>query len=306
MLEQLTARAFSLGFARMAVLPPEGTPVEHTHPHNRQLVEDPQRILPGAKALLLLVWPYRPYRPRSGQVELDAYYPASNAAHQATRALAEWIREQGYAADMRALLRLKPLSRRAGLGSPGRNSLIAVDNLGSWVSLQMILTDAPLPFDRAAPAPDLSPECAHCGACLRACPTGALDGTGRVDLTRCLRAQPEDGPIPEPLREKLGGSLLGCNLCQACCPRNRQVEPAEMPREVEDALRLPALLTDGHKALAPLIGSNFARRMRVNARAALLCANLGRRDLLPLLRPLAGSESDMVRQHALWAINKLT
>ena len=62
MLEQLTAQAFSLGFARMAVLPPEGTPVEHTHPHNRQLVEGPQRILPGAKALLLLVWPYRPYR----------------------------------------------------------------------------------------------------------------------------------------------------------------------------------------------------------------------------------------------------
>ena len=305
MLNELIAEAKRLGFARVAVVPPDREAVNRAHPDAYRLLEDPREQLPGAKALLLLAYPYRPYRNAPGQIVLDAYYPASNRAHQAAQEMRDWIRSKGFAADSRALLRLKPRARRAGLGSPGRNSLIAVDGMGSWVSLQMILTDAPLPLTGADPAPALSPQCMHCDACVRACPTGALDGSGAVDLTRCLRAQPEDRPFPEPLRRALGARLLGCNACQACCPRNRDVPPREVPPELSEALSLPALLSDGHKALASFVGSNYARRMRVNARAAILAANLGRRDLTEALEALSQSDFAPAREHARWALEQL-
>lgn len=299
--EALRAEAARLGFARVRIARPEPLPVARTHPQTFSLEGDPAKILPSVRAVVLLAWPYRPYRAGAGRVPLDAYYPASNAAHQAAGEVEAWLRARGYEADMRAPLPRKPLAARSGLGSYGRNSLIAVDGLGSWVSLQCVLTDAPLPFDPPGTAEEFSGECLNCRACVHSCPTGALDGSGRVDLLRCLRAQPEGEPVREELRLLTGESLLGCSRCQLCCPRNRDVPPQQPPEDLLRALDVGALLRGEYRPLIPYLGKNNARKQRVQARACLMAAHDGRADLLPEIEALCGSEGEAVRIHAAWA-----
>lgn len=299
--EELRAQAARLGFARVRIAAPDPLPLARTHPQTFSLTGDPREVLPSVQAIVLLAWPYRPYGGQAGRVPLDAYYPASNAAHEAAGQLERWLKERGFEADMRAPIPRKPLAARSGLGSYGRNSLIAVDELGSWVSLQCVLTSAPLPLDPPAQTQGFSGECLHCRACQTACPTGALDGSGRVNLPLCLRAQPEAEPVREELRLAMGESLLGCSRCQAACPRNRQVLPEEPPEALRRALDIGALLRGEYRPLIPYLGKNNARKLRVQARACLMAAHDGRTDLLPELQALAASEGEAVRAHAVWA-----
>lgn len=298
--EELREQAQALGFARVRIARPEKLPVRRTHPQTLSLTGDPWEILPSVRAIVELVWPYRPYG-AGRRAALDAYYPASNAAHEAAIRMQDWLRERGYEADMRAPLPRKPLAARSGLGKYGRNSLIAVDELGSWVSLQCVLTSAPLPFDPPGEGEGFSRECLNCRACVNACPTGALSGDGEVNLDRCLRAQPESEPVREELRLAMGGSLLGCSLCQAVCPRNRAVRPVEPPEELLRALDLRALLAGEYRPLIPFLGKNNARKLRVQARACLMAAHDGRVDLLSEVRALETSDGEAVRVHAAWA-----
>ena len=124
-------------------------------------------------------------------------------------------------------------------------------------TVQAVLTDAPLPLD--PPQPPAAQPCGQCGACLRACPVGALDGE-KVDVSKCLRALAEGQPVPRSLWPLLGNSLLGCDLCQQVCPRGREGEREPMPPELARALDLPSLLAVQVRPLVPWIGANYARK----------------------------------------------
>ena len=304
-LETIRSMARPLGFERVAAT--DASPVEPTPPQaHRQaqaLTADPRGILPEARSVLLLAMPYAPYRPRPGCAAVDAYYVASNRAHENARRLAEAIAETGAKAVMTASLRVKPLAVRAGLGRMGRNGLLAVDQLGTRVSLQVIVTDLPLETTCLADAP-LDERCVNCHACERACPARALRGDGSLDITRCVRAQPENLPLPEAMRLMTGASVLGCDLCQRSCPRNAQVGEVDEPEALAAALDLSRLLAGDWKDLIPWLGKNNARRLRLMNRAALAAANEGRTDLLPLLEALSG-EPEPLGSHARWSAETL-
>lgn len=302
-LEDVRAAARAWGFE--AVLQAdvrETPPVEKgAHPQAQALLTDPCAVLPGAKSVLLLAMPYRPFKSNPGEAEIDAYYIASNRAHENARHLAEWLNSEGVRAEMTAVLRVKPLAARAGLGKYGRNTLIAVGAYGTRVSLQTIVTDMPCEQVQNAEAPnELDESCRHCRACMQACPGGALRGDGTLDITRCVRAQSEGEPLPEDMRPMVGASLLGCDICQRVCPRNAAAEAIDIPMDVREALSLSRLLRGEYRAFIPLIGKNNARKMRLVNRAALAAANRGREDLMPLLKELS-SWSDPVGSHARWA-----
>ena len=276
-------------------------------PRWARLHADPREILPQANAIAVLVWTYRPYSGfPSGSASIDAYYPASQTAYLAARSLADALRLQGYAADDSQAFSAKWSLMRTGGAFYGRNGLTSLGRYGTRICIQTILTDAPFPAIDHTPANELDPRCEHCGACQRACPTEAHDGTGRVSVERCLRAQPYADAVPERFRSLFGASLLGCDICQRACPRNREVLTADPPEGLVDALRLERLLAGDVKQLADWIGKNYARPARVQGRAALLAANLGRTDLLPLLDDLRGSHPmEYVREHARWAAERL-
>ena len=124
-----------------------------------------------------------------------------------------------------APLHERELARWAGLGFRGRNRMLIHPQYGSELFLATVLTSANLPEFRAFPEAVLQQyeaECAACGRCLAACPTGALSERG-VDARRCLSYLTIEHrePIPEALRQKLSGRAFGCDACQDACPHNQ-------------------------------------------------------------------------------------
>ncbi len=119
---------------------------------------------------------------------------------------------------------LKPLAARLGLVRYGRNNITYAPGLGSFIQLCAFATDAALPEEPGAETrgPALLDECEGCGACLSACPTGAI-GDDRVLLSahRCLtRANEGEGGWPEWAPGWAHACLLGCLACQQACPAN--------------------------------------------------------------------------------------
>ena len=298
--------AREMGFEKDAladVRPVETPKAGPLHPQAQSLTGDAREIMPGAKSVLVLAYPYRPYRENPGEAEADAYYVEGNRAHENALRLAERLRERGVAAQMTASLRVKPLAARAGLGRQGRNTLIAVDEFGTRVSLQTIVTD----LEPDAGQDDeigLDERCLTCRACVDACPTGALRGDGTLDIDRCVRAQPENQPLREDLSRFAGASLLGCDLCQRVCPRNAAVDKTDLPDGLRACLRLDRLLAGDYKGLIPYLGKNNARRLRLMNRAALAAANRERTDLLPLLEKLT-EEDNPLGEQAVRSIRRL-
>lgn len=70
---------------------------------------------------------------------------------------------------------------RCGLGEIGLHGGLLTAEYGPLVRLCAIVTDAALESDPIAPAH----LCDRCGACLRACPGGAIDENGQRDAWQC-------------------------------------------------------------------------------------------------------------------------
>lgn len=113
-------------------------------------------------------------------------------------------------------------ARLAGLGPVGRHRQLILPGHGSFCFLGGIVTDLELEPD----AP-VETGCPDCGACIRACPTGALSGGG-FDPTRCRSAITQKKGELTPWEQeqiRLGRMAWGCDLCQEACPLNRGIEP---------------------------------------------------------------------------------
>lgn len=127
----------------------------------------------------------------------------------------------------------KEAAALAGLGLRGRNTLVILPPYGSYLFLGTVLTDLPLP---SAPAP--APDCLDCGACVSACPGGALGPEG-LDQSRCLSALTQQkGPL-SPVQEALLAAhplVWGCDACQRACPYNRGVPLTPLPEFREGLL----------------------------------------------------------------------
>lgn len=137
-------------------------------------------------------------------------------------------------------------ARLAGVGRIGENGLLFDPVYGSYVFIGAILTD--LPFSPAPavhccgvsiPPSDTVIDCAHCGACRRVCPLGALGEHGLVDESRCLSALTQRGGALSPAEAEAVRRhplIWGCDLCQQVCPQNRHVRLTDTPAFRENLL----------------------------------------------------------------------
>jgi len=66
----------------------------------------------------------------------------------------------------------------------------------------------------------LAGDCIACRACVNACPTGALDGRGGLDRSRCLAHLTASSKSPIPENIDPAGNIYGCDICQDVCPFN--------------------------------------------------------------------------------------
>lgn len=187
------------------------------------------------------------------------------------------------------------LAAAAGLGGIGRNCLLRTPQHGSRVFIGSLWFGTELPEVRNAVA--VAPACADCGACVRACPTGALaaDGFVHLDLCRSYLTMECRRALTHEQATRLGTCVFGCDACTACCP---PALAASHGTPVDLTWLVTAPTAEVRRALA---GTALAHAgvtlLRRNAAAAL--ANSGHPRALDLLDALAGSSQSPVVQETL-------
>jgi epoxyqueuosine reductase len=198
---------------------------------------------------------------------------------------------------------------RSGVGFYGKNTLLITRRHGSWVVLGTLVTNVEI-----EPSPPLSLDCGSCRLCIDACPTGALDDPGVLDATRCLSYWTQASePIPEEYRAPLGNQVYGCDICQDVCPWNRGVEKRRggdpLPAGAEPHVSLVDWLETGDDDLSTrydrlYFPRNDPRYLRRNALVA--AGNSGDPNLAPAVARWAQEDDDLLREHAEWALERLT
>jgi epoxyqueuosine reductase len=177
-----------------------------------------------------------------------------------------------------------PVSERtwavtAGVGSLGANGALFVPGVGPRVVLgEIVVAAAPRPD---APVAPVDPEpCRGCGACVAACPTGALREGGVVDCRSCLSYHTIENTRRElPLEIQREVRLVfGCDACTVACPRANAIDERcalePPPRPPRDGVDLAQIAGMSDVALAPLIEGTCLERtgaaaIRRNARYAV-------------------------------------
>jgi len=208
----------------------------------------------------------------------------------------------------------RDLARRAGLGWFGKNTNLVNPKLGSFFFIGALLVDVPLTAD----APFEADRCGTCTRCLDACPTEAFVEPRVLDATRCISYLTIESraAIPAELRERVGDRVYGCDICQDVCPWNVRFasevkEPSFAARDIGGDIREVArtmLALDGAEFRARFKGSPMKRAKRVGLarNAAVVLGNVGdARDLDALGRALEHDEP-LVREHAAWAMERIT
>ena len=214
----------------------------------------------------------------------------------------------------------RELAVRAGLGWFGKNTMLIHPRRGSYFFLGVLLTDLTL----EPSTPFTEEHCGTCTRCLDACPTGALLGYDDVgapvmDATRCISYLTIElrGPIPVELRPAIGNRVYGCDICQEVCPWNERFsspapEPAYTSRPELDNPSLIDLATH----LLEMSGKAFLReyhdspvsRARRNGLLRNVCValgNWGAAEAVPVLERAARDQSELVREHARWALERI-
>jgi epoxyqueuosine reductase len=204
----------------------------------------------------------------------------------------------------------KPLAEQAGLGWVGKHSNLLARDAGSWFFLGEVYTDLPLPVDQSP-----ANHCGRCTRCLDICPTAAIIAPYQVDARRCISYLSIElhGSIPEDLRALMGNRIYGCDDCQLVCPWNRFAVPTTetdfLPRHGLDAARLIDLFAwTEAEFLKRTEGSPIRRigHLRWLRNIAVALGNGAADDkVVQALQARLAHDSEMVREHVVWALQRL-
>jgi epoxyqueuosine reductase len=281
---------------------------------------DPDRALPGARALVVGARSYRQAAPApastaSATARVARYAQADHYAVLRTGldVVAGHLRDQGWRTrvlvDDNALVD-REAAHRAGIGWYGKSSNLLLPGQGSWFVLGSVVTDAPLPPTSQGPVPD---GCGPCTRCMTGCPTGAIVAPGVVDARRCLAwLLQAEGPFPLEFREALGDRIYGCDDCQEVCPPNRRADgSATRGPDGDGTVAVLEMLALGDEELMARFGRWYiARRdpryLRRNALVVLGNTGDGRDpEVVATLRRYLDGDDELLREHAAWAADRL-
>lgn len=286
---------------------------------------DPTVFLPTARSVVSLAVVYHTPHPLSvhrtapGEVSV-ARYAWGDDYHDVLRprlrALVTWMASvAGPGLEALTCVDDGPVQERvfaeqAGIGWIGKNTCVISPQMGSWLFLGEVVTNASLEPD--TPAVD---QCGSCTRCLDACPTGAIIQPYTVDATRCLSYLTIETrkPVASDLRPFIEQQVFGCDICQDVCPWNVKFSTEATVNEL--APRPENVAVDAAQFLDD-VRSDYARRTQRSAmqrahpeglarNAAVAIGNRARDNDEPALERAQHDDHALVREHATWARNRL-
>lgn len=238
---------------------------------NMDIRFDPRLLLDGAQSIISMAFPYR---------QADGYHHPLIADYALGRDYHAVIRERlapvqellhdEYGAESRICVDSAPIlerywAQRSGVGFIGENHQLIVPGAGSEVFLAELITTLRLESDEAT-----ARKCAGCGRCVASCPASALSEGFDARKCRSYLSIEHRGELPEGTR--LGSCVIGCDICQRCCPENEGVEAAG----ISDFAVRPEIASLTAKELAEMTSGAWKRLTSGSAMARLSVGQLRR------------------------------
>ncbi len=199
---------------------------------------DPSTILAGAQTVIVLMEVYfRQSYPRHmeghfGRCYLDDDRVTKDGLALRIKAFRNYLRDSGIDSKVPFNLPHRVAAARAGMGTFGKNCLFYSNRVArnsSWVLPIAVVIDAA--FEPGTPSVEMGcPQWCR-NACIAACPTRALQGSGTINPEKCISFLTYfgQGLTPRELREPMGIYIYGCDRCQNVCPRNAGWLAADLP-----------------------------------------------------------------------------
>jgi epoxyqueuosine reductase len=284
---------------------------------------DPQKVLPGAKSVIVLAASYeilnhKPQiaNPKSGVVaryaQFDDYHDILGERLKALTNFIDSVADRKvrslWYVDTGPLLE-RDLAQRTGLGFVGKHTNLISRKLGNWIFLSEVITTLELEPD--------TPEKNHCGKCSRcisACPTNAITAPFELDARKCISYLTIElkGSIPIEFRKAIANRIYGCDDCLAACPWNKFAREGKLMKAharkdlaAPDLIELLQLDNAGFKsrfANSPILRTKRRGLLR-NVCVAL--GNAGDESALPALEKSTHDAEPLIAEHARWAIEEI-
>jgi epoxyqueuosine reductase len=281
---------------------------------------DPQKVLPGARSIVVLALNYFQGDPKAGDTPAAtgkiARYARGDDYHDLVANKLDKIDEflRAFDGQQKCYVDTGPVLERdhaaeAGIGWHGKSTMLIDERLGTWFFLAEVLTTLELPPDE--PVPD---RCGTCERCIKACPTGAITAPHRLDARRCISYLTIElkGSIPLDLRPLIADRIFGCDDCLDACPWNRFArvsrEAAFFARPSTVGIPLRDYLGLSDEDFRSLFRNSPIKRIKRRGFLRNVCVALGNvgdpSDLAALGRAEADPEP-LIAEHAKWAIHQI-
>jgi len=283
-----------------------------------EVYADPKNSLPDAKTLVCIGGAYLEKREQPSDMSRRAWIArhfwrdSYTDLERKRDLLIEFLRSMGFKAEI-AKMHPRETARMTGIAWIGRNNFAINPTYGSWTLYNPLVTDA-----KIEPAPRIQKSCpTNCRKCMDACPTKAIVEPFVLDPRRCINyILEEDTPVPGYARHLIGNRINGCDTCQEACPMNKKVELAPQPltaRALDPGFGPFPTLERCFEVTDHEMEQNYAHmdwyepKVRYLRRNALIAVgNSNERDLVHLAKKYKNSEDPVLKDHALWAIDRLS
>ena len=243
----------------------------------RDVRQNPRLLLENARSAIVVVANYHHNANKAENAPKWASYALGDDYHEVMRGklsqLATYIQEN-WGGDTRVCVDTAPIFERywaqqAGVGFIGRNSMLIVPEIGSYVFIGIILSTIEFQPDEPCIL-----DCIGCNACIRHCPGKAISLNGAIDARRCHSYLTIEyrGELPDEL--DLNGKVYGCDMCQSVCPHNLNAPVTQ----IAEFLPRKEILNLTHEDIDAMTQEEFSRIFRHSAIKRTKLAGLHRNN----------------------------